>query len=680
MADSKLRLSITTPDGATETVELEGTSFIVGTGEEASVRLEDPKVSELHARLKLKDGAVTVTDLGSDEGTTIDGEPVGKDTVLSAGASLKLGGTVLKLAGEASASASGPGVSGKGKKGGKADKSTARTQVHRVEAVSASAAAAASATDGNAARALDPAAGIDEAISELIEEEPSAKGSKKDGKKKGGAQKKGGAGKVSVLDVRPTYERDARFTDYATRFLSEELPESLKPTKDNRRLQVALVWGTDQFLDVRELAAGETLSVGSSQKADFHVYHEAVKESLALVQPQSGDEFRILLPAGASTRVSAGGQTLSTEKLVAAGRAQALEVPVKGASLLVGLEDRVTIEFGNLQVIARYTRPNRAKWRPLGERIDVNFLSTMLILLLGALAFERMVAITDFSKLNLSDDLFKNKDRFAKYIAREEVKEKPKFEQLSGVKEGAKAKDDEGKFGKKEETQKEAAPSKKGAPVVDVDKREEDRKKVMNSGLIALLGSSDGAASNVLGPGGIGTGLNNMVGGRGGTAMGDAQGVGGLGARGGGTGGGGTALGIGGLGGHGGGRGRGGSGEFDLGGKGKGTTQFVPGKTTVLGGLTADEVGRIIRRHWNEIKYCYEKELNKDPNLYGKVSVFFVIGPVGDVVEASVKETTMNSTNVEQCMVSQVRRWKFPSPRGGGVVQVNYPFIFKQQE
>lgn len=680
MADNKLRLSITTPDGATNTVELEGTSFIVGTGEEASVRLQDAKVSELHARLKIKDGEVTVTDLGSDEGTTIDGEPVGKDTVLSAGASLKVGGTVLKLADEAPAETGGSkGVGGgKGKKGGKGDKSAARTQVHRVEAVSGSAAAAASATDGNAARALDPVAGIDQAISEAVDEEPAAKGSKKDGKKKG-AQKKS-AGQVSVLDVRPTYERDARFTDYAARFLSEELPESMKPTKDNRRLQVALVWGTDQFLDVRDLEPGDTLTIGSSQKADFHVYHDVVKDSLALVQPQSGGEFRILLPAGASTRVSSGGQTLTTEKLVAAGRAQALEVPVKGASLLVDLEDRVTVEFGNLQVIARYTKPTVTKWRPLGERIDVNFLSTLLILLLGALAFERMVAITDFSKLNLSDDLFKNKDRFAKYIAREEVKEKPKFQELSGVKEGAKAKDDEGKFGKKEETQKEAAPSKKGAPVVDVDKREEDRKKVMNSGLIALLGGSDGAASNVLGPGGIGTGLNNMVGGRGGTAMGDAQGVGGLGARGGGTGGGGTALGIGGLGGHGGGRGRGGSGEFDLGGKGKGTTQFVPGKTTVLGGLTADEVGRIIRRHWNEIKYCYEKELNKDPNLYGKVSVFFVIGPVGDVVEASVKETTMNSTNVEQCMVSQVRRWKFPSPRGGGVVQVNYPFIFKQQE
>lgn len=680
MAEKKLVLNITAPDGTTSTVELTGNSFIVGTGEEAAVKLNDPKVSELHARLKFVDDELAVTDLGSDEGTTIDGEPVGKDTVLSPGASLQVGGTVLSLSSEADEAADkAQAVSAKGKKKGKGTKGdavdqAAKTTVHRVQPAAGS--SPVGATDGNAARALEPTP--EEEIAAAIESTLSAEKAKKDGKKKGA--KKAGPAPISVLDLHPTYERDLRFADYATRFLSEQLPESMRPTKDNRRLQVALVWGTDQFIDVRDVAPGESLSVGSSDKAAFHIHHDVAKELLTLVQPQSNGEFRFLLPAGTNARVATGKQSLSSDKLIASGRATALEVPTKGASIEVGLEDRISLEFGNLQIIARYTKPTLAAKRPLGDRIDVNFLSTVLILVLMAIAFERMVAITDFSKLNLSDDLFKNKDRFAKYVAREEVKEKPKFEALSGVQEGEKAKDEEGKFGKPEEQQKEAMSSKEGAPVVDVDKREEDRKKVMNSGFLALLGGSDGAASNVLGPGGIGTGLNNMVGGRGGTEMGDAQGVGGLGSRGGGTGGGGSALGIGGLGGKGGGRGAGGSGQFDLGGKGKGTTQFVPGKTTVLGGLTADEVGRIIRRHWNAIKYCYEKELNKDPNLYGKVAVFFVIGPVGDVVEASVKETTMNSAAVEQCMVSQVRRWKFPSPRGGGVVQVNYPFIFKQQE
>ena len=39
-------------------------------------------------------------------------------------------------------------------------------------------------------------------------------------------------------------------------------------------------------------------------------------------------------------------------------------------------------------------------------------------------------------------------------------------------------------------------------------KREEDRKKVMQSGLLAALNAPDDAASNVLGPGGLGIGIN----------------------------------------------------------------------------------------------------------------------------------------------------------------------------
>src|SRR5206468_2489312 len=150
----------------------------------------------------------------------------------------------------------------------------------------------------------------------------------------------------------------------------------------------------------------------------------------------------------------------------------------------------------------------------------------LLILLFCAIAFIAMLGITDFSAFGDDGDILKNKDRFAKYIAKAEQKEQPKLKDLSGVKEGAKPKDDEGKFGKKDAQRREAATSKKGAPIVDVNTREEGRKKVMKSGLIALLGGDQaGATSNVFGPGGIGTGLNNALGGiNGGAAMGDANG------------------------------------------------------------------------------------------------------------------------------------------------------------
>ncbi|TMA44112.1 MAG: energy transducer TonB [Deltaproteobacteria bacterium] len=109
----------------------------------------------------------------------------------------------------------------------------------------------------------------------------------------------------------------------------------------------------------------------------------------------------------------------------------------------------------------------------------------------------------------------------------------------------------------------------------------------------------------------------------------------------------------------------------------KDETIFVPGRTMVVGGLSRDVINRVIQKHYNEIKYCYEKELSKKPELYGKVTVLFMIEGSGRVGEALIQQTTMGSEPVESCMINHVRRWLFPAPQGGGTVQVTYPYVFK---
>jgi TonB family protein len=278
----------------------------------------------------------------------------------------------------------------------------------------------------------------------------------------------------------------------------------------------------------------------------------------------------------------------------------------------------------------------------------------------------------------MADDIFANPSKYVKFLVKPEKKiELKKFQELSGMAEGAKPKDDEGKFGKKDAKQEQADPSKKGSPVVDAQKREEDRKRVMSAGLLGALGGAAGAASNVFGPGGLGTGINTALGGlQGGAGMGDASGVGGMGSRGAGPGGGGTGLGLGGLGTKGGGRGRGGAGSIDLGGAGKEVTRVIPGKTTVVGGLDREQIDKVIRRHLNEIKFCYEQELKKQPDLGGKVAVMFTIDPTGAVSDSNVADSSLGNANTENCMLARIRRWKFPEPRGGGVVSVTYPWVF----
>ncbi len=294
------------------------------------------------------------------------------------------------------------------------------------------------------------------------------------------------------------------------------------------------------------------------------------------------------------------------------------------------------------------------------------------------MAFIALVAamlITPIGEGGEGDDIFGNPSKYVKMVVKVEKKIDIKKLEKAGIDEGAKAKEKEGKFGKQEAKKDQADPSKKGAPVVDANKREEDRKKV-SSLLAGMMGG--GAASNVFGPGGLGVGINNALGGmQGGAGVGDAQGVGGLGVRGSGAGGGGTGLGLGGLGTKGGGRGAGGYGSIDMGGRGHNGTRIVPGKTTVVGGLDKDVIAKVIKRHQNEIKFCYEAELQKNPALAGKVAVAWTIDPSGAVSDANVSESSIGNANVESCIVQRIRRWKFPEPQGGGVVSVTFPWIFK---
>jgi TonB family protein len=102
----------------------------------------------------------------------------------------------------------------------------------------------------------------------------------------------------------------------------------------------------------------------------------------------------------------------------------------------------------------------------------------------------------------------------------------------------------------------------------------------------------------------------------------------------------------------------------------------VPGKPVVMGSLDKEIIRRVVRQHRNEIRYCYEKSLVKDPSLGGKVDVKFVISATGSVASAVVAQSTVGDKDVEGCIAKKVRRWVFPAPKGGGVVIVRYPFVF----
>ena len=208
-----------------------------------------------------------------------------------------------------------------------------------------------------------------------------------------------------------------------------------------------------------------------------------------------------------------------------------------------------------------------------------------------------------------------------------------------------------------------------------------------NAGVLGLLKSSSGShIASIFGrDSALGTDAEDALGGLIGNQIGEAYGVGGLGLVGTGRGGGGTGEGTIGLGtlgtigkGGGGGSGAGyGRGVGRLSGRRARAPSVVAGRAEVRGSLDKEIIRRIIRRHINEVKYCYQKELQAKPDLYGRVVIQFTIAATGQVVASVVQQSTMNNPSVEGCIAQAVRRWLFPKPKGGGIVIVSYPFVLR---
>jgi pSer/pThr/pTyr-binding forkhead associated (FHA) protein len=636
-------LTITSKDGKTKDAVFDSESVLIGSGPSAVLRLEEEGISSIHAVIKVSaEGEATVIDLGSERGTTVNGNAVSEPVVLTVGDTIRVGEVdleITELEARAPATRAQPGDDGR-----------------------------------EAAPAPGPADRRGPKAHELAEEEATVQVTDK--KKTDTHHEQSTLEAAEAFNHQPEPKAGDHIVDpnasFEEHLLKFELADENKPTNEHRVLEVTVLWG-DTVIDAVQVKEPRDVVVASrtsnlNGKADLEV--DGFPADRFVIAHNQGGEAQIVVPTDAKVGLRKTDGKITKDVTLAGTDAP---FPAKAYQLKLG--ERLVYKTGTLTVMAEFIRGDARMGA--GAVMDWFFPRLLTIVALLHVFFVVAAFLTPQLNSGLVDDLFKNQNRFAQMILKAPEKEKKRKKlDLSGMKGGAKHKDDEGKFGKKDKPKKDAVASKAGAPRVDPNKREKDRKIALNSGLLGMLSGKAGAVSNVFGPGGLGTGINNAMGGLRGAEMGDAGGAGGLGTRGTGAGGGGNSLGIGGLGTHGHGRGTGGYGNIDLGGRGKGTTRIVPGRTIIKGSLTKEEIGRVIRRNLARFKFCYEKQLNANPNLSGKISVYFTIAPTGSVANASVRETTMNDANVESCVEKVMRSLQFPKPRGGGIVVVTYPFVF----
>lgn len=109
--------------------------------------------------------------------------------------------------------------------------------------------------------------------------------------------------------------------------------------------------------------------------------------------------------------------------------------------------------------------------------------------------------------------------------------------------------------------------------------------------------------------------------------------------------------------------------------------EVIPTPNFNIVGEDPNNVRKMIEKHLNSFRYCYQKELSRNPLLYGKITVKFQYNQAskGQVTMATIAGSTMNNAAVEDCMLRVVRNIIFLPPKSGAVI-VNYPFIFKSRQ
>jgi hypothetical protein len=433
-----------------------------------------------------------------------------------------------------------------------------------------------------------------------------------------------------------------------------------------------------------------TFAIGNARGCDAPVNPAWLPETGAppeprrhvFLEPVPGG-FVLHLTAAMRPRLERSGQRLPLGPDT--GRAQAPLMLPPGCSLHVPCGE-VSFDIHPAEPVAALPRP----WLAPGWRIGAKYLLAVA-LLLGLILLIAHLVPSDPRALSLDtlDDSvhFAHLTMIPLQVNAPAIDSARSLQQTAGGSGSAAAAKPSGQAG-----DRKAPREANGRMAIKGTARPEDARavaaKIHDNTLLAVLdGPRTSALADVLSDGPVlGSAARDVLGNLVALNDGPGYGFGALGVLGTGAGGGGEHEGTLGAGGPLGTRGRfGGHGGPDYGtGPGVGglhTRQAVvpepiPGIASVRGSLDKEIIRRIVRRHLNEVKYCYQQALVHRPSMEGRLVTQFTIAPTGRVLASAVQSSTLKEVSVEACVVNAIKRWEFPQPDHGGMAIVSYPFTF----
>ena len=93
------------------------------------------------------------------------------------------------------------------------------------------------------------------------------------------------------------------------------------------------------------------------------------------------------------------------------------------------------------------------------------------------------------------------------------------------------------------------------------------------------------------------------------------------------------------------------------------------------GGISKDQIRKVVRAHIGEVRDCYNQGLQRDPELAGRLVVGFEIAGSGAVNQAKISESTVADAEVGTCIAGKVKSWQFPA--SSAATTVEYPFVLE---
>jgi pSer/pThr/pTyr-binding forkhead associated (FHA) protein len=450
---------------------------------------------------------------------------------------------------------------------------------------------------------------------------------------------------------------------------------------------LAMTYGLSRYRNERQ---SPFFRIGQADDVEYAT-NDAPAPSFALVAPQ-GDDFVFNFAQGMDGEMVVDGQSTSLAELQAQGRARGSSTAPGGIEVPIPPKARIRVRSGKTTFLVSSVAQPKKHPVPFLATLEAGVLAYFAgsaAFFLGLWGLLRTVP-TDQDTGHGSDDMAEDILTKGDSTSQEdpppeepEETEEDSTDESGGT--GTAMTLDEGKMGKKDSDRAEGQYKMKNNNADPQLARAQAIEAARTAGILGSTALTQGGAfASLTGTGDISSGFDDtdIYGGLLGNEAGEMQGGFGYGRSGFGPGGGGTGWGTIGTGrygtiGHGSGTGSGygvGGGRGGMRGRQASVPQVRIGQPSAVGDLDKAIIRRYIKRNIDKITYCYEKELLATPGLTGTVTTQFFISPNGTVSAANA--SGVNGA-VASCVASVIKAIEFPKPKGGGGVQVNYPFNFR---